>query len=64
MHMHVHMDTHAHTHMHVHMHMHFAHAHAHAHASQAIEFPVDANEVSAESADSFDKIEHWMDGGA
>ena len=64
MHMHVHMDTHVHTHMHVHMHMHFAHAHAHAHASQAIEFPVDANEVSAESADSFDKIEHWMDGGA
>ena len=41
-----------------------AHAHAHAHTSQAIEFPVDANEVSAESADSFDKIEHWMDGGA
>ena len=64
MHMHVHMETHVHTHMHVHMHMHFAHAHAHAHASQAIEFPVDANEVSAESADSFDKIEHWMDGGA
>ena len=64
MHMHVHMDTHVHTHMHVHMHMHFAHAHAHAHASHAIEFPVDANEVSAESADSFDKIEHWMDGGA
>jgi hypothetical protein len=33
----------------------------HAHTSQGIEFPVDANE---ESAESFDKIEHWMDGGA
>jgi len=28
---------------------------------EGIEFPVDANEATA---DSFDKIEHWMDGGA
>ena len=33
-------------------------------SSQGIEFPVDANEDSADSAESFDKIEHWMDGGA
>ena len=54
---------HAHAHAHAHARAH-AHAHTHAQISQAIEFPVDANEVSAESADSFDKIEYWMDGGA